>query len=224
MIEIEELTKRYNAGKADEVVALENVTLRVAKGEMVLLKGASGSGKSTLLSIIAGLTRPSSGSIVVNGEAIAKLPDDHLSLYRNRHVGFVFQDHQLFEGLNVRDNVALPLLVSGMTQREIDERVDEVMEQSAIIHKAASDVRELSGGEKQRCAIARALANHPELILCDEPTASLDAVNSTRFLELLDLFKQLGKTVLVATHDPIFDTASAIDRTVVMEHAEVTSS
>jgi putative ABC transport system ATP-binding protein len=187
----------------------------------VILRGISGSGKTTLLSIIAGLDHPSSGEVIVEGERIAKLPDRHLSRFRGRHIGMIFQHYNLMEHLKVRDNVSVPLIPMGLKMPEVERRVAEAMKLANIAHKSDQNAGHLSGGEKQRVAIARALAADPEIILCDEPTANLDRANARRFLEILSRLHDLGKTILIATHDPIFEELPFEARVVEMENGAI---
>jgi len=157
----------------------------------------------------------------VEGEPIAKLPDRHLSRFRGRHIGMIFQHFNLMEHFSVRDNVAVPLIPMGMKTDEVRKRAQEAMERANIAHKADQTAGKLSGGEKQRAAIARALAADPEIILCDEPTANLDRENARRFLEILARLHDLGKTIIIATHDPIFDELPFEARTVEMENGAI---
>ncbi len=206
MIRLENVGKIFHEGAENAFVALHEITLHVNAGELVVLKGISGSGKSTLLAIIGALLRPSHGSVIVDGQSVAKLSDLHASQFRRETLGFIFQSFGLFEELSVVDNVSTPLIHSGLTPKLLRQRVDEAMALAHISHKAERSAGVLSGGEKQRCAIARALVNHPRVILCDEPTANLDAANSKAFLETLSELHAMGKTIVVATHDPIFET------------------
>ncbi|ADV45789.1 ABC transporter ATP-binding protein [Nitratifractor salsuginis] len=217
IIEIRGLNRHFKTGE-EEFHALKDIDLSVERGECVILRGISGSGKTTLLSIIAGLDHPSSGELIVEGERIAKLPDRHLSRFRGRHIGMIFQHYNLMEHLRVSDNVSVPLIPMGLTMEEVDRRVTEAMELANIAHKADQNAGYLSGGEKQRVAIARALAADPEIILCDEPTANLDRANARRFLEILAKLHELGKTILIATHDPIFEELPFEARMVEMEN------
>ncbi len=220
IIEIHGLNRHFQSGE-EKFHALKEIDLTVEKGECVILKGVSGSGKTTLLSIIAGLDHPSSGEILVEGEPLAKLPDRHLSRFRGRHIGMIFQHYNLLEHFSARDNVAVPLIPMGLTMNEVERRVDEAMERANIAHKAVQPAGRLSGGEKQRVAIARALAADPEIILCDEPTANLDRDNARRFLEILERLHGLGKTILIATHDPIFEELPFEARVVEMENGSI---
>jgi putative ABC transport system ATP-binding protein len=209
MIRLQQLNKIFNENQSNAFHALKDISLHVKRGELVILKGISGSGKSTLLSLIGALSKPTSGSIEVNGEQIAKLPDLHASRFRAQNLGFIFQSFNLFEELSVADNIALPLIHQKQTLATLDDAVNHAMKMAKIEHKAKQEVRLLSGGEKQRCAIARALVNSPDIILCDEPTANLDHNNALSFLETLQTLQSEGKTILIATHDPIFETLNA---------------
>ncbi|WP_456429407.1 ABC transporter ATP-binding protein [Nitratifractor sp.] len=222
IIEIHNLNRHFDSGE-ERFHALKNIDLTVEEGECVILKGISGSGKTTLLSIIAGLDRPSSGEVLVEGEAIAKLPDRHLSRFRGRHIGMIFQHYNLMEHLSARQNVEVPLVPMGMGMKELETKVDAAMRLANIAHKAQQSAGRLSGGEKQRVAIARALAADPQIILCDEPTANLDRANARRFLEILTELHTLGKTILIATHDPIFEELPFEHRIVEMVNGSIVS-
>jgi putative ABC transport system ATP-binding protein len=220
IIEIRGLNRHFESAE-EKFHALKDIDLSVEKGECVILRGVSGSGKTTLLSIVAGLDHPSSGEILVEGEPIAKLPDRHLSRFRGRHIGMIFQHYNLMEHLSARDNVAVPLIPMGLKMEEVRKRVEEAMALANIAHKADQSAGRLSGGEKQRVAIARALAADPQIILCDEPTANLDRANARRFLEILARLHDLGKTILIATHDPIFEELPFEARVVEMENGTI---
>jgi putative ABC transport system ATP-binding protein len=217
MIRVRNLTKTFNPGTPRAFEALRGIDLDVAKGETVILKGVSGSGKSTLLAILSAMDKPTGGEVIVEGRPVSKLPDLHASHFRAHGIGFVFQHFNLLEGLSVAENVMVPLIPLGLPYGEIERMCRESMERAHIAHRAHRDVRELSGGEKQRAAIARALVNNPPLILCDEPTANLDRANTLAFIELLKEMKEQGKTILVATHDPVFEEAGIHDRLIHME-------
>ena len=162
IIEIHGLNRHFSSGD-EKFHALSDVDLDIAKGECVILEGVSGSGKTTLLGIIAGLDRPSSGEVLVEGEPVAKLPDRHLSAFRGQHIGMIFQHYNLMEHLNAWVNVSVSLIPMGLEMDELNERVDEALELANIKHKAMMPAGRLSGGEKQRVAIARALAARPEI-------------------------------------------------------------
>jgi putative ABC transport system ATP-binding protein len=209
---IRNLYKIYNEEKENQFFALKDINIEINNGEIVIIKGVSGSGKSTLLALIGALSKPSRGDILVENQNIAKLPDIFSSQYRNEEVGFIFQSFNLIDGLSVYDNVKTPLVLKNIKQSELSEKVEEALKLANISHKSEQIVSNLSGGEKQRCAIARALVHAPSIILADEPTANLDRDNSLLFLEILKKFKELNKTVIVATHDVIFDNLTVVDK------------
>lgn len=214
MIKIENLNKIFNENTKREFHALKNINLEIADSSCIILKGISGSGKSTLLSIIGTLLKPTSGNIQIDNENIAKFPDLHASNFRAKKLGFIFQSYNLFNTLSVKDNVSISLIPLGFNQKQIDEMSLKALELANINHKKDELVYNLSGGEKQRCAIARAMVNNPDIILCDEPTANLDYDNSIIFIETLKKLKALNKTIIVATHDPIFDNLDFVDKIV----------
>lgn len=221
MIVVQNLTKTFNPGTPQAFPALRNITFEVAENELVLLKGVSGSGKSTLLAIIASMLKPTSGDVIVEGKHVAKLPDLHASHFRATTIGFIFQSFNLLEHLSVAENVAVPLIPLGFRQKEIDAKVERALQLANIAHKRETPAAALSGGEKQRCAIARALVNDPKLILCDEPTANLDRENARAFVEVIKSLKKSGYTILIATHDTIFDDLKEVDRILHIENGEM---
>ena len=204
MIQIENLHRAFeHAG--NEVNVLQDINLSIKQGECVVLKGVSGSGKTTLLSLMAGLDKPSSGKVLIEGEPISKLPDAFASELRAKKIGMIFQHFNLLEHLSVSENVTIPLVPSGMKMKEIYKKVEHALSLANIMHKKEILTSRLSGGEKQRTAIARALVANPDIILCDEPTANLDRDNSLLFIDILKELHNMGKTIVVATHDPLFD-------------------
>jgi putative ABC transport system ATP-binding protein len=211
MIKITKLNKIFNENTKKEFHALKDINMQIETSSCIILKGVSGSGKSTLLSIIGTLLKPTSGEIKIDDESIAKLPDLHASNFRAKKLGFIFQSYNLFNELNVKDNISIPLIPLGFSQKQIDIMSLTALKLANIEHKKDELVYNLSGGEKQRCAIARALVNNPDIILCDEPTANLDQDNSMKFIESLREFKKLNKTIIVATHDPIFENLDFVD-------------
>ena len=211
MIKITKLNKIFNENTKKEFHALKDINIEIKTSSCVILKGVSGSGKSTLLSIIGTLLKPTSGDIKIDDESIAKLPDLHASNFRAKKLGFIFQSYNLFNELNMKDNVSIPLIPLGYSQKRIDDMSKTALTLANIEHKKDELIYNLSGGEKQRCAIARALVNNPDIILCDEPTANLDHDNSMKFIESLREFKKLNKTIIVATHDPIFEELDFVD-------------
>ena len=204
MVTIENLNKFYEIDGQKQYV-LNAINLNIQKGECIILKGVSGSGKTTLLSIIAGLDKPSSGKVLVNGEPISKLPDMHLSAFRAQKIGIVFQNFNLLDGVTLLDNAMVPLIAAKVGLKEAKQKALNALKVANIEHKANKTPSELSGGEKQRGAIARALVANPNLILCDEPTANLDRANSLSFIQTLKQLHQMGKTIIVATHDSLFE-------------------
>ena len=221
MINIRGVSLVYNQGKQNEFCALKNINLDVNNGELVILKGVSGSGKSTLLSLIALLQKPTSGEILIDGTNIAKLPDAFCSEFRHKRLGLVFQNFNLIEGLSVYENLLAPFALTNFKANVREEMIKKALSLANISHKRDENVSNLSGGERQRCAVARALSMDADIILADEPTANLDRQNSRAFLGLLESFKALKKSVIVATHDSIFDELSATDRTLSLQNGEI---
>ena len=202
LIRIEGLYKTYQrAGQAIPVLA--DLALNVAEGEFVALMGPSGSGKSTLLNLIAGIDKPSAGTITIGGVDIAGLSEGELADWRAANVGFIFQFYNLLPVLSAFDNVELPLLLTGLNARERHQRVAQMLSLVGLTDRADHYPSELSGGQQQRVAIARALVTDPLLIVADEPTGDLDRVTGEEVLSLLDqLVHELGKTIVMVTHDP----------------------
>ena len=221
MINIRGVSLVYNQGKQNEFCALKNINLDVNNGELVILKGVSGSGKSTLLSLIALLQKPTSGEILIDGTNIAKLPDAFCSEFRHKRLGLVFQNFNLIEGLSVYENLLAPFALTNFKANVREEMIKKALNLANISHKRDENVSNLSGGERQRCAVARALSMDADIILADEPTANLDRQNARAFLSLLESFKALKKSVIVATHDSIFDELSATDRVVSLQNGEI---
>lgn len=221
MIEVDSVSKDYEVGKKP-VNALKNVSLKVEKGEFCAIMGPSGSGKSTLLHIIGGLITPTKGRVIVDGKDIGKLSDDELTLYRRRHVGFVFQFFNLLPTLSARENVAMPLLLDGKKMSEIAQKVDALLKLVGLYDRANHKPDELSGGEMQRVAIARALVTDPKVILADEPTGNLDSKTGAEILAILkDACEKLGNTVILVTHDP--NAASYAKRIINIRDGEIVS-
>ena len=221
MINIRGVSLVYNQGKQNEFCALKNINLDINNGELVILKGVSGSGKSTLLSLIALLQKPTSGEILIDGTNIAKLPDAFCSEFRHKRLGLVFQNFNLIEGLSVYENLLAPFALTNFKANVREEMIKRALELANIAHKRDENVSNLSGGERQRCAVARALSMDADIILADEPTANLDRQNARAFLSLLESFKALKKSVIVATHDSIFDELGATDRVVSLQNGEI---
>jgi putative ABC transport system ATP-binding protein len=200
MIELTRVSKRFDGKK--QVTALDDITLRVDRGEMVSIVGPSGSGKSTLLNLIGGLDRPTSGEIDIDGRRLSGLSDDERTLVRRDKIGFVFQFFNLLPSLSALENVSLPLHLRGWSRRKSRDRSRELLEMVQLGARIDHLPEELSGGERQRVAIARALANNPPILLADEPTGNLDTHTGADILALLgDLHARLGTTILLVTHD-----------------------
>ena len=216
LITADNVTKVYNPRRPDEMVAVGGVSLEVGRGEVVVLKGPSGSGKTSLLSLIGCMTRPTSGRIVVDGSDVAKLSESKLTTIRRQRFGFIFQQFNLIPTVSVMENVLLPLYPVGMGLAEMRRRAHEVLGRLNIESKKHVKVRKLSGGEQQRVAIARALINEPEIIVADEPTAHLDRRLSEELLQILESLNGDGKTVLIATHDPLVFESAFVNRTLSM--------
>jgi len=202
LVEIRKLSKYYQRG-GQILPVLVDIDLDVRLGDFAALMGPSGSGKSTLLNLIAGIDKPSGGTIKVGGVDIARLSDSDLAHWRATHVGFIFQFYNLMPVLTAFENVELPLLLASLSRRERRERVAIVLSLVGLTDRADHYPNELSGGQQQRVAIARALITDPTLIVADEPTGDLDRTTAEEILGLLDrLNRELGKTVLMVTHDP----------------------
>ncbi len=201
IIVLKDVVKVYSLGDYG-VTALRGISMEIYKGELAIIMGPSGSGKTTLLNLIAGLDRPSSGSVQVFGENLNELNEKRLNELRLHRIGIVFQFLNLFSRLTARENIELPMLLAGKDRDYIRERVEYLASRLDILDKLDKMVEDLSGGEQQRVAIAAALANNPDLLLADEPTAELDSENIKRVLTLLKEYREQGKTVVVNTHDP----------------------
>jgi len=194
------LCKNYEIGDL-KIEALKNVNLKVESGEFVVISGPSGSGKTSLLNIIGGIDKPTSGKIFVFGEDLSVKDEDFLADFRCNKVGFVFQSYNLVSTLTVAENVAFPMEWTRKSEEHIRKRVEELLELVGLQHRANHFPSQLSGGEQQRVAFARALANDPPLLLADEPTGNLDTKTSQKIVEILIKLKDAGKTIIVATHD-----------------------
>lgn len=200
MVTTNALEKTYDLGTS-KIHVLKGIDTEIPRGKFAVLCGASGSGKTTLLNLISGLDRPSKGKIVVDGEDLTSKNENFLSDFRCNHIGFVFQAYNLVSTLTVAENVAFPMEWTRKPPKEIEARVDELIDMVGLGHRKNHFPSQLSGGEQQRVGFARALANDPQLILADEPTGNLDTKNTEKILQILQLLKQQGKTILVSTHD-----------------------
>ncbi len=196
MIRFDNVTKRYDSGRD----ALTNISLEVAPGELIFLTGRSGAGKSTLLKLIALIERPTRGQIFVGGRNVGRLPDRQIPKHR-RQIGMVFQDHKLLEDRSIFDNVALPMIIAGYSQREIKGRAHAALDQVGLLNKEKNTPGMLSTGEQQRVGIARAVVARPKVLIADEPTGNLDPELSLDIMHLFRRFNEVGVTMIIATHD-----------------------
>lgn len=202
LVRVDDLHKVFQRG-AERVEVLQGLNLEVPQGDFLALMGPSGSGKSTLLNLVAGLDRPTQGTVEVAGQRIDKMGDGRLAEWRSRHVGFVFQLYNLLPVLTAERNVELPLLLTSLSRTERKKHVSTVLTVVGLADRARHYPRQLSGGQEQRVAIARAIVADPTILLCDEPTGDLDRKSEDDILELLvALNRDHGKTIVMVTHDP----------------------
>jgi putative ABC transport system ATP-binding protein len=216
MIELCAIKKVFNAGKSNEFTAIDGISLHIDANRATVLKGPSGSGKTSLLSILGCMARPTSGRIWLMEREITSLPERFLTEVRRSTFGFIFQRFNLINGITVLENVMLPAYPAGEKHSTLKNRAMELLDLFGMSNKADSRVEWLSGGETQRVAISRALINNPEIIIADEPTAHLDSKLSMEFMKILGSLKDQGKTILVASHDPLVYQADMIDKVVNM--------
>ena len=221
MIELKNIDKTYNYGQPDESTVLKNISFSVKENEFTILNGPSGSGKSAILSIIGGLIKPTRGEVIVDNKSIAKLPDRFSALIRREKIGFIFQKFNLVHDLNAIDNITIPLIPGKLSKTEIEQRAEKIMDELSILSKRNVLVKKLSGGEQQRVSIARALINEPKIILADEPTANLDKKLSLTFIQIIRQLKEMGKTILLASHDPLFTELKCIDNIIDIHLGEI---
>ena len=211
MIDIKNITKSFGS-----LQVLKGIDLHINKGEVVSIVGPSGAGKTTLLQIIGTLDSPDSGDITIDGIDVRKLNQKKLADFRNKHIGFVFQFHQLLPEFTAIENIMIPAFIAGMSKNEAKKRAMELLDFMGLADRAKHKPNELSGGEKQRVAVARALVNNPSVILADEPSGSLDSQNKAELHQLFfDLRDKMGQTFVIVTHDETL--ASITDRTIRME-------
>ena len=215
MIQLENITKSFGS-----LQVLRGIDLQIEKGEVVSIVGPSGAGKTTLLQIMGTLDAPDTGMVRIDGTEVGRMKDKELSAFRNRRIGFVFQFHQLLPEFTALENVMLPALIAGLGRREAQSSALEMLNLLGLADRASHKPSELSGGEKQRVAVARALINHPAVVLADEPSGSLDTHNKAELHQLFfDLRDRLGQTFVIVTHDE--SLARITDRTIHLKDGAV---
>lgn len=217
MIDIKNITKSFG-----KLQVLKGIDLHIDKGEVVSIVGPSGAGKTTLLQIIGTLDKPDTGSIVIDNIDVSRLSQKKLADFRNLHIGFVFQFHQLLPEFTALENIMIPAFIAGKSRKEAKARAEELLQFMGLADRASHKPNELSGGEKQRVAVARALVNNPSVILADEPSGSLDSKNKAELHQLFfDLRDQFGQTFVIVTHDE--SLAALTDRTIHMKDGLLTT-
>mgnify|MGYP000802655051 FL=1 len=210
MIKLEGITKSFGS-----LQVLKGIDLEINKGEIVSIVGPSGAGKTTLLQIMGTLDEPDAGTVQIDGTVVSRMKEKELSAFRNKNIGFVFQFHQLLPEFTALENVMIPTLIAGVSSKEANDRATKILDFMGLVDRASHKPNELSGGEKQRVAVARALINDPAVILADEPSGSLDTHNKEDLHQLFfDLRDRLGQTFVIVTHDE--GLAKITDRTVHM--------
>ncbi len=199
ILNVSDLCKIYGKGE-NEFLALNNISIKVKKGEFIAIVGKSGSGKSTLLHLLGGLDKPDRGNVIINNQNIYKLSDKELTVFRRKYIGFVYQFYNLIPALTVKENILLPALFDG--RKISDKKLEELVKKLGLINKMEAYPNDLSGGQQQRVAIGRALINHPKIILADEPTGNLDTRSTKHIVKLLEYYnKKYRQTIIMVTHD-----------------------
>lgn len=220
MLEVHGVKKIYSTRfGGNKVEALKNISFQVEQGEYVAVMGESGSGKTTLLNILAALDKPTSGTVLLNGNELSKIKDSQLSAFRRDNLGFVFQDFNLLDTFTIEDNIYLPLVLSGKSHREMKVKIKPIAAQLGIGDLLKKYPYEVSGGQKQRAAVARAIITDPKLILADEPTGALDSKSSNELLRMFNLINRNGQTIIMVTHS--IKAASSAKRVLFIKDGEV---
>lgn len=202
IIEITNLKKVYRMGK-EKIIALDNIDLQIEKGEICCLFGTSGSGKSTLLNMLAGLEKPTRGTIKIKGKNVEKLNETQLADFRQKYIGFVFQSYNLIPSLTALENVSLPLIFQGIPKKQRDKRAKEILEAVGLGTRLHHKPKEMSGGQQQRVSIARAFVNKPTILFADEPTGNLDTQTTLEVMDMITkIAKEYDQTLIIVSHDP----------------------
>lgn len=222
VVKVDKLVKKYNSGNKDanNIAAIDGINLIVNKGEFVGIMGPSGSGKTTLLNVLSGIDSSTSGQVFINDQNIAHMSQDELALFRRKHIGYIFQDFNLLDSLNVKENISLPLILDKNEPLKIENKVNELMKFLHVESLSNKYPYEISGGQKQRIAAARALVNDPDVIFADEPTGNLDSRSATNVMQILtDLNKNFSSTIMMVTHDPF--AASFCSRIIFIKDGQI---
>ena len=220
ILEVHGVKKIYSTRfGGNKVEALRNINFRVEQGEYVAIMGESGSGKTTLLNILAALDKPTSGSVILDGKDLSKIKDSQISAFRRDNIGFVFQDFNLLDTFTLEDNIFLPLVLSGKAYKEMDAIIKPISAKLGIYELLKKYPYEVSGGQKQRAAVARAIITNPKLILADEPTGALDSKSSDELLRMFSQINQNGQTIIMVTHS--VKAASSANRVLFIKDGEV---
>jgi putative ABC transport system ATP-binding protein len=221
MIEVRNIRKIFNQGRPQELIAVDGASLTIEARNVTVVRGPSGSGKTTLLSLVGCMTRPTGGRIFLQNREITSLPERFLTEIRRATFGFIFQQFNLVKGITVLENVMLPAYPLGGPHAALQKRALELLDLFDLRKRAPSKAEWLSGGEAQRTAIARALINNPRIIIADEPTAHLDTKLSREFMDIVALFREQEKTVIIASHDPLVYDSGVVDRVVTMRDGRI---
>ncbi|MDK2564333.1 ABC transporter ATP-binding protein [Romboutsia sedimentorum] len=221
IIKIDNVVKVYNAYKdAKEAMALDGININIKDGDFVGIMGPSGSGKTTLLNMLSGVDKPTSGEIIIKDQSINDMSKDKLALFRRKNIGYIFQDFNLLDSLTLKENIAIPLILDKLNPNDVENRVKELMKLFDIYDLANKYPYNVSGGQKQKVAVARALVNNPSVIFADEPTGNLDSKSTSNIMNIIsNINKEIKSTVLMVTHDPF--AASFCNRIVFIKDGKV---
>ena len=219
IIEVRDLRKVYRMG-GEKIVALNHVNLEIEKGEICCLFGTSGSGKSTLLNMLAGLEKPTKGSVKIKKVHVEKMNESQLAIFRQKYIGFVFQSYNLIPTLTAQENVALPLIFQGVSKKEREQRAKEMLEAVGLGKRLKHKPKEMSGGQQQRVSIARAFINKPQILFADEPTGNLDTHTTIEVMDIItQIARQYNQTMIIVSHDP--EIADYADKIITIQDGDV---